>query len=521
MKSNSTETKSGQQVLRKYSEERERNAALNSTIIIGLTVFNLVIIAFTSFLFVREGNNALDNILILASFIGIIVNWVIYLRNRFSIMFHRIAIISYLLVYIIGYLFCKDEYLQYTMLAILIIAVLFYKNIEMKVYSLITGLINIAYFVTLYYSTLKSNGAASLQELSGDERMILWVTLARALFMLCLLYTVIRTSDRGVLFNTDILGTVTDQQDNQKQILEDVLHIAGTIRKNATMSSNLVNELGNSASIVNTAIGQIASSTSYTADNIQEQNIMTQEIQTSINQTVERSKKMVSIAGESSSFIDDSMTVMEQLRVQSENIANTNQNMIQSMIELQQKTQAVRDVADIIFGISKQTNLLALNASIESARAGEAGKSFAVVADQIRKLAEQTKQSTETIANILEELNSNAETAMNTVNETIAASTYQGELISATSERFNKINQNVDGLAENIEEIDKMLISLAQSNHTIVENISQISATTEEVTASTEEATAISEKNLQNSKEAATLLSEIISNSHELDKYIA
>lgn len=513
-------TEAGQPVLRKYSEERERNTALNRTIIIGFTVFLLVIIIFTSFLFLREGSNALNNILVLASIIGLVENWAFYLRNQYSIMFHRIAIISYMLLYTLGFLFCKNEYMQYTMLAILIIAVMFYKNKEMKIYCLITVLINVTYFIFLYKSTLDSHGAPSLKVLPSDERMMLWAALAKTLFMLCLLYTVIRTSDRGVLFNTDILGTVTDQQEKQKQILEDVLLIAKNIRENASMSSNIVNELGNSASIVNNAIGQIAASTVFTADNIQEQNIMTQEIQTSINQTVERSKKMVSIAGESSSFIDDSMKVMEKLRVQSENIANTNQNVIQSMIDLQQKTQSVRDVANIIFSISKQTNLLALNASIESARAGEAGKSFAVVADQIRKLAEQTKESTESIANILEELNSNAEAAMNSVNDTIAASNYQGELISATSDRFNRINQNVDGLAENIEEIDKMLIGLAHSNNTIVENISHISATTEEVTASTEEATTISEKNLQNSREAATLLTEIIEISHQLDKYI-
>lgn len=308
-------TEARQPVLRRFSEERERNAVLNRTIIIGFTVFLLIIIIFTSFLFLREGSNALNNILVLASIIGLIGNWIIYLRNHYSIMFHRIAIVSYLLLYILGFLFCKNDYMQYTMLAILIVAVMFYKNKEMRIYCLITGLVNIVYFIMLYNSMLESNGMASLKELSQDERMILWASLARTLFMLCLLYTVIRTSDRGLLFNTDILGTVTDQQEKQKQILEDVLLIAKNIRENATMSSNIVNELGSSASIVNNAIGQIAASTSFTAENIQEQNIMTQEIQSSINQTVERSKNMVNIAGESSSFIDDSMKVMEKLRL--------------------------------------------------------------------------------------------------------------------------------------------------------------------------------------------------------------
>lgn len=65
---------------------------------------------------------------------------------------------------------------------------------------------------------------------------------------------------------------------------------------------------------------------------------------------------------------------MEHLKTQSENIAQINEGVAASMQKLQEKTEAVKGIADTIFSISSQTNLLALNASIESARAGEAGK---------------------------------------------------------------------------------------------------------------------------------------------------
>ena len=75
------------------------------------------------------------------------------------------------------------------------------------------------------------------------------------------------------------------------------------------------------------------------------------------------------------------------------------------MEKLSDKTKNVRNITDLILGISGQTNLLALNASIEAARAGEAGKGFAVVADEIRQLADQTKDATENITAIVDELN--------------------------------------------------------------------------------------------------------------------
>lgn len=77
--------------------------------------------------------------------------------------------------------------------------------------------------------------------------------------------------------------------------------------------------------------------------------------------------------------------------------------------------------------ISGQTNLLALNASIESARAGEAGRGFAVVAQQIRQLAEQTKNFTEEITQITNELNANANMVVDTISDSIEATDQQSE----------------------------------------------------------------------------------------------
>ena len=112
---------------------------------------------------------------------------------------------------------------------------------------------------------------------------------------------------------------------------------------------------------------------------------------------------------------------MQDLQIQSKQIAATNAQVSESMVRLQDKTKEVEEIAAMILGISSQTNLLALNASIESARAGEAGRGFAVVADQIRQLAEQTKQSTEEITRIINELNANANEVVESVKMSVTA----------------------------------------------------------------------------------------------------
>ena len=229
---------------------------------------------------------------------------------------------------------------------------------------------------------------------------------------------------------------------------------------------------------------------------------------------------MVQVAQYSTELNNRSAQMMEELKRQSEVITETNSEVAESMRQLQERTNAVKSIADTIFSISSQTNLLALNASIESARAGEAGRGFAVVADEIRQLAEKTRQETENIATILSELSDNAEAAGNAVSRSVEAASAQDGMIATASESFGEMNRNVEQLIEDIGEIDRMLNSLSDANNQIVENIMQLSATTEEVTASSVQAAELSVKNLDNAANTKSLLDNVLDVSYQLDKYI-
>ena len=335
-----------------------------------------------------------------------------------------------------------------------------------------------------------------------------------------LVFAVIFTTNVAQKFNHDTRHSEQQEQRKQQAILDDVIGVAEEVRKGTESVMKIVNDLNGSTEVVNGAMKDISSSTQSTAENIQTQTTMTQDIQHSIEQTLESSENMVKVAKQSGELNQKSMEIMEHLKKQSAVIAETNSGVADSMKALQERTEAVKSIADTIFSISSQTNLLALNASIESARAGEAGKGFAVVADEIRQLAEKTRSETESIAQILDELFKNAEDAATAVSRSIEATNAQDSMIAKASESFSGMNENVNTLVQEIEGIDGMLNRLSDANNQIVDNISNLSATTEEVTSSSVQVADLSVENLNNAEQAKQKLDNVLAVSHELDKYI-
>lgn len=340
------------------------------------------------------------------------------------------------------------------------------------------------------------------------------------LMMLGAFYVLIREGTISKAFSAHALGAVHEQGKKQKEMLEDIVSISQTVKEESDKSTDMVNSLVETTQTVTSSMQEISSATNLTAQNIEEQNNMTQSIQEAIDMTGESSKKMVNIATESNQSIQENMQVMESLKEQSAQIANTNSQVTESMERLQNKTKEVENIAGMILNISSQTNLLALNASIESARAGEAGRGFAVVAEQIRQLAEQTRSSTEEITRIINELNENANEVVISVESSVGATESQNEMILSAVETFEKLNSNMVALIGNIQEMDERITNLSDSNNKIVENISQLSATTEEVTASAEQASNMSVQNLEFAQQAKDAIDQIKSTADNLEQYI-
>lgn len=493
----------------KYADQEEQLKRANRFLVSGYLIFYailMIIMWACYFVGIRsKGLTMMVSGIVLVSCIAI------FLLSRKFLTSQKLKMMAlpFLLVvcYVTGFAFTQG-FIQLLGIFPLVGCMLFFD----KKFSLISG---IAYAVM---EVLVTTGKIVQHiNLEGDSALNQIFVLVICLVLLVLLYCVTSIAEQ---FNKDTLGEVHEKNAKMQTMLDDVIGVATEVRKGTESAMDIVNDLNGSSEVVNGAMKNISESTLSTAENIQTQTTMTANIQQSIEDTLTSSETMVEIAKQSGQINRQSMDVMNRLKEQSQVISNTNQDVAKAMEALQAKTEEVRNIADTILGISSQTNLLALNASIESARAGEAGRGFAVVADEIRQLAERTKQETEEISKISDDLTENATRAANAVSQSVSATDAQDVMITEASESFEAMNDNVTELITHIENIDDRLSRLSEANNQIVDNITNLSATTEEVTASSNQAAELSNANMENAESAKNQLTGVLDVSHQLDKYL-
>lgn len=484
------------ETVRKYSEKPTRDAKANHTVLILMTVMEMLLVLVLSVQIATPDNTygMLGIVPIVVMLVGAVVNWVIYLRERSSEKLRYIMLGSYVIGW--GYLMVtgSNAMICTYIFPVMIALILYYdRKFEKRAFIVIMAI------MVLHGIILAVSG-----KIISDDVTFISVFIG---ILVVLAYHV--TAKTAKNFDHDTIWAIKDEQAKQNMMMEDILRISEAVKTEVEHTDSLVENLRDSSEVVHSSIQEISISTQVTAESVQEQTNMTSQIQDAIGETAENAKIMVEAAEASAKMIEESMDTINQMRASAQTIGETNTHVAESMAQLQEKAKEVQHITEVIFEISSQTNLLALNASIESARAGEAGRGFAVVADQIRELSEQTRKSTEQIAGIVQELNTNAQEAGNIVGVSIDAMSQQNEMIEHASVGFVAIRDNVETLTQRISDIDSKIKNLVQSNDTIIENISQLSATSQEVSASAQEAEERSKQNQSEAQEAKRLLNTV------------
>lgn len=328
----------------------------------------------------------------------------------------------------------------------------------------------------------------------------------------------IKSSKKDSLEMKNLFNSISAMKEKLTEMILNFIHTSKTIDRqtyelnHSIEETSLVsNEISKNAQSVADLVRSQTKSIDDSSSKIENVVNTTTSIMSNMNILGEINEKTSKTAESSSQAVDDIQTKITHL---SESVRSSNE----TMVKLQRKTIQIEQIVDLITDITRQTNLLALNAAIESARAGEHGRGFKVVADEVKKLAFQSQNATIKVSELVMEIRKDTEESLQKTNttqtealETVAASEKVKISLSYLLELFNQNNQASSDISSSIQELLTDVENLLSSIKQIEEASTNINNSTQVAASVAEEQTSSMESMRESVRNLLTISEELIS----------
>ncbi len=331
-----------------------------------------------------------------------------------------------------------------------------------------------------FVDEIQVNAATKTMQVFNQSRNILLITAATALFVLFFISVItLRRINRPLAMATQAMRSFAEGDLSNRwayQGKDEFAALANDFNALATKISSLIADIHRSSDNLTTGTESLSVVSTQTNQGMEQQQDETTQVATAMNEmaaSVQEVAKNAAAAEQVAQLANkkaaNGRSVVEEAVSATTALANEVQNVSSVIHKLEDESDAIGTVVDVIRGIAEQTNLLALNAAIEAARAGEQGRGFAVVADEVRTLAARTQESTQEIQHIIERLQLEAK-------EAVAAMDKGQEKAKDNLDKVENAGHTLTEIIQAVEKIKEMNVQIAtavEQQGAVAEEINQ------------------------------------------------
>ena len=264
-------------------------------------------------------------------------------------------------------------------------------------------------------------------------------------------------------------------------INDEVGHAAQAFDALMSELQRAIGEVQQSSNAISTASRAMADSGARVTSGSATQSEAASRIATAMEKTAESisasaisAKSANDLANHAAAGIEGALSAMHETVENAKSVAELIRTAGEKIMQLDQSSKKIGGIIQVIKEIADQTNLLALNAAIEAARAGEQGRGFAVVADEVRKLAESTSKATNEIAGLIGEIQGQVDSAVSEMREATTRTQHGLELIGNSEATLHTAGGEAVNVAESVRGIASVMVEQDNAVHQVTENMEHI-----------------------------------------------